>query len=134
MIKSVDQKSANDRGLGAVRVCNMYDGNHVMEEITDWDEQGRHYKIKVTEGTLPMRQVVAEIKVEKVGDANKSKLIADMTLKAKYGLLGKIMERLIIKPLLGGAVGNLFAGVEHYDKTGQQIGKGFKAKTPALVV
>ena len=51
----------------------------------------------------------------------KSKLMADMYLKAKFGLLGKILERLVIKPQVGGAVGNLFAGLESYDKMGKEI-------------
>ena len=80
-----------------------------------------------------MKSVDVILKVKDVGNG-KSRLVADMSLKAKYGLLGKIMERLVIKPQLGAAVGNLFAGVESYEKTGVEIKEGFKAKTPAIVV
>lgn len=66
---------------------------------------------------------------------NKSKLTADMDLKEKYGIIGKTLERLVIKKQLGGAIGNLFAGVEAYDhQTGVEVQKGFKATTPALVI
>ena len=121
------------RASGAVRRCNLYDGNEAVERIEAWDERNKTYKIKLTDGTLPMNSVDVVLKAVPVGD-DKSKLVADMSLKAKYGLLGRIMERLVIKPQLGGAVGNLFAGVESYDKTGMEVTKGFKAKTPALVV
>jgi len=133
LVETVDQKTPDkDRGVGAVRICNLYDGNKAVEEIVQWDENNHSYKIKLIEGTLPMKEVSAELSVEKV-EIRKSKLVADMNMKAKYGLLGKIMERLIIKPQFAAAIGNMFAGVESYDKTGVEIGKGFKAKTPALV-
>ncbi len=43
-------------------------------------------------------------------------------------------ERLINEPQFGSAIGNLCAGLEKiYDKTGTEVQKGFKSKTPALV-
>ena len=80
-----------------------------------------------------MKAVVAELSAEDAGNG-KSKLVAKMDIKAKFGLIGKIMERLVMKPQLGGAVGNLLAGVEEYNKTGKDIQKGYKAKTRAMVV
>lgn len=134
LVGSVIQKTPDkDRGVGAIRQCNLYDGNKAVEQITAWDEANHSYDIELIDGSLPMKKVTVTLKIEKVSET-KSKLIADMDLQAKYGILGKIMERLAIKPKLGGAIGNLFAGVESYDKTGIEIQKGFKAKTPAVVV
>lgn len=133
LVDTVDQLTSNGKGLGAVRRCNLYDGNEAIERIEAWDERNKTYTIKYTDGSLPMNSVDVDLKAVAVGK-DQTKLVAEMSLKAKYGLLGKIMERLVIKPQLGGAVGNLFAGVESYDKTGVQVQKGFKAKTPALVV
>jgi len=67
-----------------------------------------------------MKSVDVKLEDSQVGE-DTTKLIADMDIKAKYGILGKIMERLIIKLQLGGAVGNLFVGVEDCDKTGIEI-------------
>ena len=134
LVGSVDQMTPDkDRGIGAIRRCNMYDGNKAVERIEAWDEANKTYTVKLLEGTLPMKSVDVILKVKDVGNG-KSRLVADMSLKAKYGLLGKIMERLVIEPQLGAAVGNLFAGVESYEKTGVEIKEGFKAKTPAIVV
>ena len=134
LVETVDQITPQQaNGVGAVRQCNLYDGNKAVERIVEWDDEKRLYEIVLLDGTLPMKSVTAKLQCVDAGD-NKTKLIADMDLKAKYGLLGKIMERLVIKPQLGGAIGNLFAGVEEYNKTGKDIPKGFKAKTPAIMV
>ncbi len=48
--------------------------------------------------------------------------------------LEKSWERLINEHQLGSAIGNLCAGIEKiYDKTGAEVQKDFKSKTPALV-
>jgi hypothetical protein len=44
------------------------------------------------------------------------------------------MERWIILRQLGGTIGDLFAGLESYDKTGKGFGKGFKPNTSALLI
>lgn len=133
LVGTVDQITPDkSRGLGAVRKCHLYDGNHAVEKIVEWDEANKTYLIRLIDGSLPMKVVLAKLTAEAYG-RNKTKLSADMDLQAKYGLLGKIMERLVIKPKLGGALGDLFAGVEYHSKTGKDVQKGFKAKTPALV-
>mmetsp|Transcript_11503 Transcript_11503/g.25593 ORF Transcript_11503/g.25593 Transcript_11503/m.25593 type:complete len:112 (+) Transcript_11503:356-691(+) len=111
----------------------MYDGNDVIERIEEWDDENHSYKIKMLEGTLPLKSITVELKAEQVG-SSQTKLVAKMDLTAKYGILGKIMERLAMKPQLGVAVGDLFAGLEEYEKTGDEIQKGFKAKTPAILI
>lgn len=133
LVKTVNQHTRNDRGLGATRTCNLYDGNKAVERIEEWNEANHSYVVTVLDSTLPMKSIDIKLKALKVSKS-KSKLVAEMKMHAKYGLLGKIMEHLVIKKQLGGAVGNLFAGVEEYNKTGKEIQKGYKAKTPAVVV
>ena len=110
----------------------MYSGNKAVERIIEWDEENRAYKIELIDTDMPMKAVIASLSVEPAG-ANKSKLKARMVVKAKYGPIGKMMEHLVMKPQLGGAIGDLFAGVEEYSKTGRDIQKGYKGKTPALI-
>ena len=132
IVETVDQQSVDGRGLGAVRQCNMYDGNYALERIIAWDEAHRSYKVQLIDSSLPVKSILATLSVQDAGN-DKSKLLVEMNIKAKYGLLGKIMERLVMKPQLGGTVGDLLGGVEAYDKTGKEIQKGFKAKTRAVV-
>lgn len=133
LVKTVNQLTDNDRGLGAMRTCYLYDGNKAVERIEEWDEANHSYVVTIIDSTLPMKSVDVKLTALKLGKT-KSKLVAEMDIHAKYGLLGKIMERLIIKKQLGSAVGNVFAGVEEYNKTGVEIQKGYKAKTRALIV
>ena len=132
IVETVDQKSVDGRGLGAVRQCNMYDGNYAVERIIAWNEADRSYKIELIDSSLPVKSIFANLSVKEAG-FNRSKLVVEMDIKAKYGLLGKIMERLVMKPQLGGTIGDLLGGVEVYEKTGKEIQKGFKAKTRAVV-
>lgn len=133
LVETVDQVTPEqDRGVGAIRQCNMYDGHKAVEKIVEWDEANHTYTIHLIDTDLPMKSVKATLTVEDAGNGQ-SKLLAHMDLKAKFGILGKIMERLVMKPQLGGAIGNLFAGVEEYSKTGKDIQKGYKGKTPALI-
>ena len=121
-----------DRGVGAIRQCNMYDGHKAVEKVTEWDEANHSYKIELIDTDMPMKSVVATLYVKDAG-GGKSLLMANMQVKAKYGLLGKMMEYMMMKPMLGGAIGDLFAGEEVYSKTGRDIQKGYKARTPALI-
>jgi len=132
MVKTVDQRSDQTKGLGAVRACNFYDGNQLVEEIVAWDETNHTFTIRMVDGSVPLKRAEGVISVEKIDDQT-SKMVMDMGMSAKFGLLGKLMERFVFKPKFGSAIGDLFAGVQVYDKTGIPIGKDFKAKTPALV-
>ena len=133
LVETVDQVTPDkDRGLGAIRQCNMYDGHKAVEKIIDWDETNRSYKIQMIDTDFPVKSVLANVQVEDAGNG-KSKLTAFMQVKAKFGLLGKMMEYLVMKPQFGSAIGNMFAGIEEYSKTGNDVQKGYKAKTPALI-
>lgn len=68
-------------------------------------------------GIAPSKRLLAT-KLDVIG-SDWTLLIGNMSLKNKYGFLGNIMERLIMKPQLVGAVDDLFAGVEEYYKTGK---------------
>lgn len=132
LVKSVDQKTPNDRGEGAVRTCHFYDGGSATEKIVAWDEPQRAYTVHIVESSLPVKKVEAVLSATAVGE-DKSKVVGEMDLVAKFGVLGWIMERLIMKPKLGAALGDLFAGIEQFSKTGKEIPEGYKANTPALI-
>ena len=133
MVESVNMKTLESNCVGATRVCNLYDGNYVKEKIVEWNEEEKFYKIKLIESSVPLKGVDLKLVVKPAGGADKTKLIAEMDIQVKYGIFGKIMERLVMKPKFGTAIGDLFAGAEVYDKTGKNIENGFKPKTPALV-
>ena len=86
LVESVDQVTPDkDRGLGAIRQCNMYDGHRAVEKIIEWDDEKRIYKVELIDTDLPMKSVLATLSAEDVGNG-KSKLVCKMNLKAKFGL------------------------------------------------
>ena len=44
LVSHADMLSDTQRGVGATRVCNMYDKTSVAEEIVDWQE-GKGYTV-----------------------------------------------------------------------------------------
>lgn len=132
LVSSVDQLSDNDRGVNARRTCHLYSGSSVTEQVTEWEEESHRYTIKVVEGAIPVKKIVVTLCAQKEGE-DRTKLVADMDMVAKFGAVGKIMEMVILKPQFGKAIGNLFAGIEDYAKTGKEIQKGYTAKTRAKI-
>jgi hypothetical protein len=97
-MKSVDHITpGKDCGVGTVRKCNMYNGNHAVERIKSWDKANPSYIVKLIDASFPMTTANVKLYVTEAG-GGKSKLVAEMNLKAKYGFLENIMERLLIKP------------------------------------
>ena len=132
-VATVDQVTPDqDRGLGAIRQCNMYDGHMAVEKITEWDQSNRFYKIEIIDSDFPVKAALAILKAEDAGNGQ-TKLTSTMEVKAKYGIFGKLMEHFILKPQLGAAIDSVFAGIEEFDKTGKEIEKGFKPKTRSLI-
>lgn len=95
LVGKVDRLSSKDPGL-----CLLYDSNQVVEKITDWDESQHDYTIQLIGGTLPMETVEVVLKALPNG-TRQTKLVANLKVCAKFGLLGHILELLIIKSQLG---------------------------------
>lgn len=132
LVGSVTQVSPEGRGLDAVRTCHLYNGQSATEKIVKWDEEKRTYVIDLVEAKLPVNRLVAAFFAEDAGEGQ-TKLLSEMDVVAKYGVIGRIMEKLVIKPQFAKAIGNLFAGIEEFAKTGKQIQKGYNATTPPVI-
>ena len=133
MVASVDQLSPNQsRGMNAMRQCNFYDGHYVQEEIVEWSDEDRHFRINILDTDLPLTKATGEFWISAHGKSQ-TLLKARMTMKAKYGVVGKLMEYLVLRPQMGHAIGDVFAGVEEYHATGKEIVKGYHGKSLAMI-
>lgn len=131
MVSSVDLHSPQPRGEGAVRTCKLHDGNHLTEKVTAWDEAARSFSIVITEASVPVK--TADVKLTaREEEGERTKLIAEMDIVPKYGVLGWILT-FFMKPQFGRGLGGFFAGIEHFAKTGEEVSNEFVPATPALV-
>ena len=94
LVEKVDQIGTKETGLGAKRVCNMYDKSSVKEEITHWVE-GQELTVKLTEGSFPFKSANGILQVFPSG-AGHSIVTLTMEFDMKYGIVGKAMAAVMM--------------------------------------
>ncbi|MGR3659589.1 MAG: SRPBCC family protein [Paracoccaceae bacterium] len=98
-----------DRGLGALRQCDMVDGkNYIRERVTNWEE-GKTYTVDIYEGTLPMKSMQATLAVE--SDDGGSLLSMQFDYTPKFGLLGRLMDVLVMRRMMRGQLRRVIGGL-----------------------
>ncbi len=110
-----DKKS----GLGAKRLCTFRDGSSLIEEIIDYQE-GRSIRINISEFSLPLKTMQAEMGVEKV-DANSSDIFWSADFVVKGGPFGWLLGLLVMRPVMKGVFTKLLSGLAYHSATGEAI-------------
>lgn len=96
-------------GLGAERQCTLKDGrNYIHERVVDWQE-GRSYRIEVFGGTMPMDDLVAELAV--APDLTGSILSMTMSYRPRWGLIGRLIDPLVLRPLMRHTMRKVIGGL-----------------------
>lgn len=115
-----DQRS----GVGAKRRCQFYDGNHVVEEVVGW-EDGRAITVDILEGSMPLKKAQARIEIAPLGK-EKSEVRFTMRYEPKFGLLGQVMDALLLRSKFRGMLSQVLGSLETHLTTGVNIGKDGK--------
>ncbi len=119
-VKSSPVLSKNVKGVGAIRRCEFYDNSSVVEKVTNWNE-GRSISVVLSEmSSMPLKKANATIQVEAV-DLTTSLLSIDMTFDVKYGPLGWMMGKLMIRPMMKKMFTNVLKGLEYHAVTGKAV-------------
>ena len=106
-------------GLGAKRLCTFRDGSSLIEEIIDYKED-RGFRIEVSEFSLPLKTMQAEMRVEKV-DANTSNIFWSADFVVKGGPFGWLLGFLVMRPVMKGVFTKLLSGLAYHSATGEII-------------
>ncbi len=130
MVKRVDMRSEAERGIGATRVCNFHDKTSVVEEITRWQE-GESYTVQLSEFSLPLKEAAVTFRVRTTGTSTCEVSMA-MAFTPKFGLLGTVMGKLMMRPMIKKMFGQVLAGFSHHALTGEEIGKDWKPTTAKI--
>lgn len=121
-------------GLGAKRLCTFHDGSSLVEEIVDYRD-GAGYTMRLSDYSLPLKSMVAEINVKKI-DENTSEVTMATEFVVKGGIFGRLLGAFLMKPIMKGAFAKTISGLAYYTATGQPVGKELpskKALEPILV-
>jgi len=133
MVDNVDKLSEADSGLGAKRRCNMYDKSSAVEEVVAWSE-GKGYTVTVTEATkMPVRDIIARMSIEPVGSYS-SKAGIEMTYTPTWGVVGWVMDLLIIRLMMRKTFSKVIDGLELHVNTGQAVGKNGVLETASPLI
>lgn len=99
-------------GPGATRKVEMKDGKNWFEEkVTVW-KPTEALIYELTACSFPVEQLKHSYEFERMGHRTKVKQV--MEYKVKYGLLGKILDALMIRKQSDAGIKKFFTGLKSY--------------------
>src|SRR5258707_2043983 len=99
-------------GIDAIRKVDMKDGKNWFEEkVTVWKpNEALTYELTVC--SFPVQQLKHSYRFEQIGHQTRVKQV--MEYEVKYGLIGKILDILIIRKQSDTGIKKFFAGLKSY--------------------
>lgn len=125
--------SDENEGVGATRHCDLaIPGASLEERIINWKE-GESYTIEIYEGKMqpPMKFAYGTLGVEE--EAGGTIVTGTMEYEMKYGVLGFLMNQMMLKSQLIKAWERVFAGLKYYVETGEEVDKSVRVNVSAVV-
>lgn len=113
-------------GVGAERHCDLtFSGATVQERILEWDEAGS-YVVEIYDGDKlpPIKNIIAHLSVSEEDGYTIAE--GTMTYDTKFGPVGWVMDRLMVRNRFGRAWQGIFAGLKHHSETGEVVEKGVR--------
>jgi hypothetical protein len=108
-------------GLGARRVCNFYNGSSLKETIVKYvPNQG--YSFELSDFSLPLNRATSHFQLDPLTNG-KSLLSVTIEFAPKFGPLGWLMAKLLMRPMLTKALNGLTKGLDDYMTSGQLVGE-----------
>ncbi len=109
-------------GEGAERECHFYNGGSIAERVIEY-VPNEYYKVAIIDtGPFPVKSSVAQLKVQMHDD--RSTLVSlEMKFEPKFGPIGWVMAKLLMKPQFKGLFNKLLKGLDDHLETGQIVGK-----------
>lgn len=105
LTNSFINEGSMEKGLGAERTCQMPAGMNLVEEVIDWQE-GESYTIRIVRTNMPIKTAQATIGVRSLR-SNRAEIFFKMIYNVKWGILGKLMDVLMMRWMLLIMVGML---------------------------
>ncbi len=104
-------------GVGARRTCTHVKMGQLEEVIVEWEE-GRRYSYDFTRGLpMPMRSLINDWSVESDGDG--AVVTLRQNFQTKFGPLGWLMERLVLRRMMDKEITVTLAGLKYHTETGE---------------
>lgn len=106
-------------GIGTKRQCDLTDGkNYIQEEIIEWQE-GEYYTVDIYNGTLPVQNSKTKLGVMPQATGG-SQVYMEFSYDPKFGLLGKIMNVVVLKYMMSRLLQKVVDGLAEKAEIGQR--------------
>ncbi|MFT7625751.1 MAG: hypothetical protein ACI9WU_004942 [Myxococcota bacterium] len=113
-----------DTGVGAERNCQLYDGNHIQERITEFLPEQR-LALEVFDTSMPIKTAGAAFDLASSASGGTA-VTMTMDYVVKFGPLGVVMDALMMKRAMTTSLDRLLAGLDYHLTSGATISKGWR--------
>ena len=114
-VKHSTALSENKSGLGAKRKVLMLDGKNWFDEKVTVFKPNEALTYQLTDCSFPIKGLQHSYSFEKTGNQTKVKQVMQYTVK--YGLLGKLLDAMMIRKQSDKGIKKFFAGLKSYAET-----------------
>ena len=118
-------------GTQATRRCELLTGvDYLDERVLEWVE-GEIFKVEIYKTNLPLHKNIVEFSIESTDGGTVVTVTPDYTLK--YGPVGWLMDRIMVRQLFNGGMEDLLSGLKYYVETGEIVGERIPGMAAAVV-
>lgn len=111
LVASAQFASSQHEGVGATRRCALKPKGTIEERVWDW-QPPKALGLEVAKSDWPLVFMKWRTEIEAEGDA--TLVSQEMTYKVKFGLLGQLMDALMMRRMLDRSVGDIFVSLKRY--------------------
>ena len=102
-------------GIGAGRQCDLGGGNHLEEEVVEWDP-GNRLTMRISETNLPFK--AADIRFPLQADNGKTRVTVSPIYELKFGMIGKVLDAVYVRNNYRRGMEALLKGLKKYVESG----------------
>ena len=104
-------------GAGSARRCDLKPGGWFKERVADW-KPNESLSFELFECTLPVRRLKHRYTL--TPDGSGTLVHQTMEYELKFGLVGKLMDTIMVRKKWDAGIKGFFAGLKHYVETGRR--------------
>lgn len=106
--------SDNREGVGASRHCDFKPKGFSQERVTDWIPR-QLLGMEVVDSSFPMR--FTKWKTHLAAEGKGTRVTQDLEYGMKFGLLGELLNKLMMKKKYDGILAEIFTGLKNHVET-----------------
>lgn len=114
-VKKSTLVSTEKTGIGAKRKVHMLDGKNWFDESVTEFKPNEALTYQLTACSFPIKELKHSYTFEKIGSQTKVRQVMEYTVK--FGLLGKLLDTLMIRKQSDAGIKKFFAGLKSYTET-----------------